>query len=56
MGDAGRLRQVLLNLVGNAVKFTEEGGITITVERDGASGANTVLAFSISDTGIGIPE
>jgi PAS domain S-box-containing protein len=55
-GDAGRLRQVLLNLVGNAVKFTEEGGITITVERDGASGGNDILTFSISDTGIGIPQ
>ncbi len=55
-GDVGRLRQVLLNLVGNAVKFTEEGGITITVERDGASGGNDVLIFSINDTGIGIPQ
>jgi len=55
-GDAGRLRQVLLNLVGNAVKFTEEGGITITVEADGESGGNALLTFSISDTGIGIPQ
>jgi len=54
-GDAGRLRQVLLNLVGNAVKFTEEGVITITVEQDGMDDGKTVLKFSISDTGIGIP-
>ncbi|MDD3846578.1 MAG: ATP-binding protein [Syntrophorhabdaceae bacterium] len=55
-GDAGRLRQVLLNLVGNAAKFTEEGGITITVELDEAGGDTTIMKFSISDTGIGIPE
>jgi CheY-like chemotaxis protein len=53
IGDATRLRQVLLNLVGNAIKFTETGGVAIAVERapDGA------LTFRIHDTGIGIaPE
>jgi CheY-like chemotaxis protein/anti-sigma regulatory factor (Ser/Thr protein kinase) len=53
IGDATRLRQVLLNLIGNAIKFTETGGVAIAVERapDGA------LTFRISDTGIGIaPE
>jgi signal transduction histidine kinase/CheY-like chemotaxis protein len=51
VGDATRLRQVLLNLVGNAIKFTETGGVAIEVEPtpDGA------LAFRIRDTGIGIP-
>ena len=51
-GDALRLRQVLLNLVSNALKFTEAGRVTLKVQRDGAR-----LAFSVEDTGIGIaPE
>ncbi len=54
-GDAGRLRQILLNLVGNAVKFTDEGGITISVEPAGSDGGRSALKFSITDTGIGIP-
>jgi signal transduction histidine kinase/CheY-like chemotaxis protein len=54
MGDATRLRQVLLNLAGNAIKFTETGGIGIVVE----AGANAgEIAFEVRDTGIGIaPE
>ncbi|MFN8546415.1 MAG: PAS domain-containing protein [Candidatus Eisenbacteria bacterium] len=54
IGDTGRLRQVLLNLAGNAVKFTQEGSIKVRVwkeERDGQS----VLCGSVTDTGIGIP-
>lgn len=57
LADQGRLRQVLLNLVGNAVKFTEEGGTAI--ELAGAPGAfegQVRLTFAIRDTGIGMPE
>jgi CheY-like chemotaxis protein/nitrogen-specific signal transduction histidine kinase len=50
MGDAARLRQILLNLVSNAVKFTERGGIAITVEQSGDG-----YQFQVRDTGIGIP-
>lgn len=55
MGDVGRLRQILLNLVGNAVKFTEHGSITIRVELVRKREAGSVLRFAVSDTGIGIP-
>ena len=55
MGDPTRLRQVLLNLLGNAVKFTLEGGVSLKVERDGDSSVPTALRFTVSDTGIGIP-
>ncbi|MFO1150683.1 MAG: ATP-binding protein [Alsobacter sp.] len=51
LGDAARLRQVLTNLVGNAVKFTEAGGVGLAVQREGER-----IAFSVSDTGMGIPE
>ena len=66
-GDAGRLRQILLNLVGNAIKFTEEGEVVVRIEAgptdgaaerdspEGRSGPSQVLGFSVSDTGIGIP-
>ncbi|AMV71417.1 ATP-binding protein [Desulfuromonas carbonis] len=54
-GDAKKIRQILLNLISNSVKFTELGGITISVRRDDASGRPEMLCFAVSDTGIGIP-
>jgi PAS domain S-box-containing protein len=56
IGDPGRLRQILINLVGNAVKFTEKGEIVISVEEETREGEALLLHFAISDTGIGIPE
>lgn len=55
VGDPVRLRQVLLNLIGNAVKFTEKGEISIKVEVTEISGSSAFLKFSVRDTGIGIP-
>ncbi|MCP4293555.1 MAG: response regulator [bacterium] len=54
-GDPGRLRQILTNLVNNAVKFTSEGSVQLKVEMKDKSETDTVLKFSVSDTGIGIP-
>jgi signal transduction histidine kinase/CheY-like chemotaxis protein len=54
VGDAGRFRQVLVNLVGNAIKFTEAGGIVVRLSRE-ASDSGLRLACSVTDTGIGIP-
>ena len=54
-GDPGRLRQILLNLVGNAIKFTHQGEVAITVTRDdGAEDDPVCLRFTVRDTGIGI--
>jgi PAS domain S-box-containing protein len=56
VGDPDRLRQIILNIVKNAIKFTSEGSITIDVERNESSEQGVCLKFSIRDTGIGIPE
>jgi len=55
VGDPTRLQQVLLNLLGNAVKFTESGAVTLRVIPDANPSVPTALRFTVSDTGIGIP-
>lgn len=54
-GDSGRLRQVVVNLIGNATKFTDDGEVILKVSLDSADGEYRVVHFSVSDTGIGIP-
>ena len=56
LGDPLRLRQVLINLIGNAIKFTESGEVLISVRRDSAEGEPLRLKFSVRDTGIGIAK
>ncbi len=53
-GDPGRLRQILLNLIGNAIKFTDEGEVVLRVTLEGESNGDPVLRFEVSDTGIGL--
>ncbi len=56
LGDFGRLRQVIVNLVGNAVKFTSAGEVTLEAERIGEDDREVTIHFRVSDTGCGIPE
>lgn len=56
LGDAKRISQVLLNLVGNAVKFTNDGSIAIDVRRESETEDSVRITFQITDTGIGIPK
>ena len=55
VGDAGRIRQVLVNLIGNAIKFTESGEVSLRVDADGNGANGPRLRFEVRDTGIGIP-
>ncbi|MBD3180283.1 MAG: PAS domain S-box protein, partial [Candidatus Latescibacteria bacterium] len=55
-GDPGRLRQILTNLVGNAIKFTEDGEVAIRVQLESEDESSTILRFRVQDTGMGIPE
>ncbi len=54
-GDPGRLRQVLTNLAGNAIKFTDTGEVAIRVSRVAESAHEVILCFAVNDTGIGVP-
>jgi signal transduction histidine kinase/ActR/RegA family two-component response regulator len=56
MGDPTRLRQILINLIGNAIKFTKQGSITLHIELQTLADQPTRLKFRVQDTGIGIPQ
>jgi signal transduction histidine kinase/CheY-like chemotaxis protein len=55
LGDPGRTRQILINIVGNAIKFTEHGEIFVRVEEQSQGPATTCLHFAVKDSGVGIP-
>ncbi|WP_197047340.1 PAS domain S-box protein [Planktothrix serta] len=55
-GDPSRLRQILLNLIGNSIKFTVDGEVVLQVKKISSSGSTIKLYFSVKDTGIGIPQ
>ena len=56
VGDAGRIRQIILNLVGNALKFTKEGYVVLKVRSEDTGGHSAKIVIEVEDTGIGIPE
>lgn len=56
MGDPTRIRQVLLNFAGNAIKFTDQGGVTLDIALAGTRNDRPLLRFNVTDTGIGIPK
>ncbi len=55
LGDPGRIRQILINLVGNAIKFTERGEIVVSVDEQSEESDATRLHFAVRDTGVGVP-
>ena len=56
VGDPGRLRQIIVNLVGNAIKFTDRGEVVVSVTPEAEAGEGTFLHFAVADTGIGIAQ
>jgi PAS domain S-box-containing protein len=56
LGDPGRIRQILVNLAGNSIKFTEHGEVVVNVHTENITSEEAKLHFTVSDTGIGIPE
>ena len=56
VGDPGRLRQIILNLAGNAIKFTERGEVDIRADLENSTADQITIRFSVQDTGLGIPE